>query len=207
MTITTSIGRRSGNHSRSRRWLRRVWTVVSLFVALGSLYMALPASLGGRTTFTMVSGTSMEPVYHTYDLAIVYRGSDPKKGDIVVYRVPKGDPGEGGQVIHRVVGGDADDGYIMQGDNREGPDIWHPQREDVVGTVVVMVPKGGWVMAKFLKMTNLGLIAFGFIIWAVWPRSDDVDKSSPDEGEESSSNEERTGSLAPAADTGRQVLA
>jgi len=156
-----------------RRALGHLRTVVVVAMTVGALYLVLPPSLGGRTTFTMVAGTSMEPTYHTYDLAITYRKSDPVPGDIIVYKVPDGEPGEGRQVIHRITGGDADTGYVTQGDNRSGPDIWHPRRADVVGTVVTMVPKGGLVLSKFLRLGNIGIVALAFVAWAVWPRSDE----------------------------------
>lgn len=116
--------------------------------------------------------------------------------DVIVYRVPEGEPGEGGQVIHRVIGGNADSGYVTQGDNREGPDIWHPRREDVVGTVVVTVPKGGWILAKFLKVTNLGLVALAAIAWALWPRPDE--EAGPDDGESRDAAEGPTEHPVPA---------
>jgi signal peptidase len=182
MTRTTED--MTGDVTPLRRALGHLRTFALVALTVGALYLVLPPSLGGRTTFTMVAGTSMEPTYHTYDLAITWRTSDPEPGDIIVYKVPDGEPGEGRQVIHRVIGGDADDGYVTQGDNRPGPDIWEPRRGDVVGTVVTLIPKGGLFLSKALKIGNIGLVALAFIAWAVWPRPGEDDDETGDEDDD-----------------------
>jgi hypothetical protein len=70
---------------------------------------------------------------------------------------------------------------VTQGDNRPGPDIWHPRRDDVVGTVVTLIPKGGLFLSKLLKIGNIGLVALAFIAWAVWPRPDENADENADE--------------------------
>jgi signal peptidase len=135
--------------------------------------LILPADLGGRVSWVAVSGHSMEPTYHSYDLALTVRTGRAGVGDVIVYRVPEGDPGAGHQVIHRVIGGNAAHGYITQGDNREDPDIWHPRGGDVVGRVVVLIPQGGKVLVALLDLHNLGLVALGLLIWAIWPRPEE----------------------------------
>ena len=140
--------------------------VASLAVTL----LLLPPWLGGRTSLTVVSGSSMEPTYHTYDLALTYRGGDPRVGDVIVYRIPAGDQGAGEQVIHRVIGGDADLGYLTQGDNREGPDQWRPRRADVVGTVLGVVPQGARYLAIAFNLGTLAVVAVVLFGWALWPR-------------------------------------
>ena len=114
----------------------------------------------------------MEPTYHTLDLILTVNTGTPKIGDVIVYRVPAGETGEGKQVVHRITGGTSIGGYITQGDNREGPDEWHPRRRDVVGRMIVLVPHGGRVMLVLLNMHNLGIVAFVLIVWALWPRRD-----------------------------------
>ncbi len=156
-----------------RRWLRRVRAVAGTAGWLVAIAVFLPVGLGGRVSWIEVSGHSMEPTYHTYDLALTVRGGTAKVGDVIVYRVPKGDPGDGHQVIHRVIGGDAAHGYTTKGDNREGPDIWHPRSRDVVGRVVVIVPQGGKFLAVLLNIHNLGIVALALLVWAIWPRPDE----------------------------------
>ena len=164
--------------SRSRTWLRRLRSVLGTALTALALFSVLPAQLGGLMTFTVVSGHSMDPTYHTYDLALTYRSGAAKPGDVIVYRVPEGEPGAGGQVIHRVIGGDGHDGYVTKGDNREGPDIWRPRQQDVVGKVVGIVPQGGKALVMALNVRNLGLVALGFFAWALWPRREPEDSLS-----------------------------
>ncbi|MCU1353680.1 MAG: signal peptidase [Acidimicrobiales bacterium] len=160
--------------SASRRWLGRARTVASVVGTLVCVALFIPTGLGGRVTWIEVSGHSMEPTYHTYDLALTVRVT-PKIGDVIVYRVPAGQPGAGHQVIHRVIGGDAVHGYTTKGDNREGPDIWHPRRGDVIGRVVGIVPQGGRWLARLVDLHNLGLVALALLVWALWPRASDGD--------------------------------
>lgn len=145
-------------------------SLVTAAVSVGVVALMLPPQFGGRITFTIVSGHSMDPTYHTYDLAVTLRSGEPKVGDVIVYRVPEGEPGAGGQVIHRVVGGDPRTGYVTQGDNREGPDVWRPTNKDVVGRVVGIVPQAGRLIVTILNLKNLGLVALGLFTWALWPR-------------------------------------
>jgi signal peptidase len=130
-----------------------------------------PSTLGGATSATIVAGTSMEPTYHTGDLALVRRTDDVAVGDVIVYAVPAGEPGEGRHVIHRVIGGDPVAGWVTQGDNRDRPDIWHPRRTDVVGTVRGVVPQAGTWALRALSPVGLGVAAALLFLWALWPRS------------------------------------
>lgn len=159
-----------GRHHRLGRFAARARWCASTLLTLASFYVALPASLGGRVTYTVVSGRSMEPTYHTYDLAVTGRFREPGVGSVIVYRVPAGEPGAGKQVIHRIVGGDGQTGYVTQGDNRDTVDIWRPRRDDVIGSVVFVVPKGGRVLLAILNPANLGLVALAALAWACVPR-------------------------------------
>lgn len=169
MTSTATTARPSA----ALRWFGRVRSAATLAAAAGVIWLMLPPALGGRTGYVIVAGHSMEPTYHTNDLAITYETSRVEVGDVIVYRVPQGEQGAGAHVIHRVVGGDGVSGYVTQGDNREGPDTWHPDHGDVVGKVVALVPQGGRALAMAFNLGNLGLVALAFLAWALWPRPDE----------------------------------
>ena len=132
---------------RHRLSARRVlgWARTALIIALAAFwFVALrPQVLGGPAGYALVSGTSMNPIYHTGDIVIVHRQAHYRVGEIVAYIVPKGSAGAGAQVIHRLVGGDERKGFIVQGDNRTAPDVWHPRRAEIVGTAWVHIPKAG----------------------------------------------------------------
>ena len=129
-----------------------------LFVALA--YLFLPLALGGHTSYVIVSGTSMEPGLHTGDLVLARPAAHYEPGQTVAYRVPKGEPGEGFMVIHRIVGTNADGTFLVQGDNKQAPDQWHPAATDVVGRRWVMVPQGGrWLLWLRNPIVFGGLVA------------------------------------------------
>lgn len=120
------------------------------------LWVLLPASLGGRTSWTMVVGHSMEPTMYPGDL-VVTRTAHYEIGDVVVYSIPSGTPGEGVKVIHRIVGGDAASGFITLGDNRDIRDPWRPRPADITGEAWRVIPKGGWALAWLRSPLAIGL--------------------------------------------------
>src|SRR5690242_4132724 len=135
--------------SRIRRVLSWI-EIVALLLVVAFWFVALrPQGLGGPASYALVSGTSMLPKYHTGDIVIVHHQSQYKVRDIVAYKVPKGDVGQGAEVIHRIVGGSARTGWIVQGDNRTAPDIWHPKDDLIVGKAWLHIPKAG-VAVKLL---------------------------------------------------------
>lgn len=129
-------------HLRSRR-LAAILAGLPLTIALvGAWFLFLrPVSLGGPAGYLIVAGVSMEPAFHTGDLAITQWRAEYQVGDIVAFSA------EGGLVIHRIVGGDAVQGFTTQGDNRELPDPWRPRPDDIVGASWVCLPGAGNALA------------------------------------------------------------
>ena len=71
-----------------------------LFAGLVVIWIAFaPAKLGGRSSYVMVNGISMEPNYHTGDLVIVHKVPTYQVGDVVTYR----DAILGEYIIHRII--------------------------------------------------------------------------------------------------------
>ena len=141
--------------------------VVALIALLG--YTFWPAPLGGSTSYVIVKGTSMEPKFHTGDLAFVREQDRYKVGDIVAYRIPKGSPAAGNMVIHRIVGFHHG-GYLMKGDNRDTPDGWNPTAHDVVGRYRMLLPLPGMQFWVWIPWIFAGLIGIG-VMWILWPRT------------------------------------
>jgi signal peptidase I len=160
-----------------RRWTG--WALTGAWAAalLALAWLVWPTTLGGRTSVTIVSGSSMEPTYHTGDLALVRRTDEIAVGDVIVYAVPAGEPGEGRHVIHRVVGGSAADGWITRGDNRDRPDIWRPRTTDIVGTVRALVPQGGTWVLRALSPAGLGIAVTILFTWVFWPRDENDERA------------------------------
>ncbi|HXH88186.1 MAG TPA: signal peptidase I [Gaiellaceae bacterium] len=136
----------------------RAWGRASaiLSLALAGAFV-ISQAFGGPVGYVIVSGRSMEPMLHTGDLALVVRRGSYRLGDVVAFRVPQGEPGAGSVVIHRVVGGTAQDGYVTQGDNRDGRDPWRPVTADVVGEMALHVPKLGRIPAFLASPIGVAL--------------------------------------------------
>jgi signal peptidase I len=122
-----------------------------------------PASLGGNAGYVLVSGTSMEPHYHTGDLVLVERKHTYRRGQLIAYRVPKGDAMAGAQVIHRIIGGDAKRGFVVQGDNRTAPDVWRPKPGDIVGAKALRIPNAIVILQYLRSPVFLALLAAAFV--------------------------------------------
>ncbi len=134
----------------SRRLLGWARVALALVLLAGWFQFLRPQGLGGPADDVMVSGTSMLPAMKSGDLVVVTRRSAYAPGDVVAYRVPDADVGAGQQVIHRIIGGSADEGVVLQGDNRTAPDVWRPRPADIVGTEWVRIPHAG-VLLLFVR--------------------------------------------------------
>lgn len=153
--------------SRTLRGIGR-WVAGLLLVAL--LALLWPQSLGGRVAYVRVSGRSMLPTLHEQDLAVVVREPSYRVGDAVAYRVPAGDIAAGAVVIHRVVGGDGVAGFTTRGDALPAVDSWQPRASDVLGRVVLHVPRAGQALAELTRPWALGLLVAGLtVLVTAWP--------------------------------------
>ncbi len=125
------------------------------------LILFWPASLGGDVSYVVVRGVSMEPTLQPGELAVMRTQDGYTPGDVVAYRVPEGEFGAGAVIIHRIVGGNAEDGFVVQGDNKEGPDRWLPKPENIVGKMWFNVPGGGDWFAKLREPLGRGAVVGG----------------------------------------------
>src|SRR5438128_1040476 len=128
---------------RSRR--RQLSSLLAAFVLvlLGAAWMLLaPAQLGGRLTYVIVTGNSMEPTLHYGDLALVRAAPSYQVGDVVLYRHP-----EVGTVIHRIIGRDGDR-FIFKGDHNSWTDSYQPSRDALIGALWIHLPAAGQVVGQ-----------------------------------------------------------
>ena len=95
----------------------------------------------------------MEPALHGGDLVLARRQDTYHLGDIVAFRT------EGGNVIHRIVGGSAEEGFMTQGDNRDGFDQWRPRPKDILGKMWFRIPGGGRVVVLLRSPMVLAALA------------------------------------------------
>lgn len=144
---------------------RRLVKVVVVFAALGSWWFTLaPRSIGGPATYVVVSGTSMQPKYHTGDLVIVHRQPSYRLGEIVAVDV------DGGHVIHRLYSGSASAGWHTKGINKTSPDVWTIPNKDILGSAWVLWRGGGRYLSWLGTPTGrAGLAAILAVLVAAFP--------------------------------------
>lgn len=160
-------------------------------LTLGWVFALRPVGLGGPATYVIVAGRSMEPTHRTGDLVIARTERNYRVGDVVAFRVPDAGTSEGPVVIHRIVGGDADDGYVLQGDNKDEPDIWRPRPNDILGRAWVEVPGVGLVLAAARSPLALAALAAMFAFLAVAATPARRDPSQPTATSRSSADTEQ----------------
>ena len=155
---------------RLRRAAADILVILLIAVAAFAIW---PVRLGGATSYIIIKGTSMEPKFHTGDLAVLRAQDSYRTGDIVAYRIPHGNAGGGHLVIHRIIGR-SHGGFLMQGDNRTTPDSWYPKASDILGKFRLLVPLPGiqfWALMPWVCCAAIGLA----VMWILWPRRQDSD--------------------------------
>lgn len=157
---------------------RLIVDIIALTIIVGLAWLTWPTSLGGDTAYVIVKGTSMEPKFHTGDLAIVRTQDHYGVGDIVAYHIPKGNPGAGHLVIHRIIG-HSHGGFLMKGINRTTPDAFYPKPSDVLGRYHFLIGLPGLGFWALLPWICAALVGVG-VVWIAWPRFEDPDDAPAD---------------------------
>ncbi|MDX9865162.1 MAG: signal peptidase I [Anaerolineaceae bacterium] len=139
--------------------LKRFFHLKTLRAAIGVVIMALawvllvPMQMGGQTSYVIVDGNSMEPVFYKGDLVLLRSQPEYEVRDIVTYKHPNI-----GTVIHRIIGRDLDR-YLLQGDNNDWVDPYEPRRADLTGKYWFHLPGAGKILLAFRQPWILALIA------------------------------------------------
>ncbi len=122
-----------------------------------------PTRIGGRASYVIINGNSMEPGFHRGDLVIVQTASKYEVGDIVTYSDAK----MGAYVIHRIIE-KKQDYFILKGDNNSWIDAYHPTRNEIVGKLWIHIPKLGKTMEWLRVPINMALTIgmFGGVLMA-----------------------------------------
>jgi signal peptidase I len=172
--------------------------VMLLWVVVGLAFFR-PEFLHGPAGYVIVSGTSMEPTFHSHDFIITQRHDVYERGQVIAYRIPDGETGAGALVIHRIVGGSAAIGYQTKGDNRDFTDVWHPKPKDIIGSAVVKVPVLGDVFSYFKTLMGISTVAAFTALFLLWPdKKDEEETPDPPEAGEGASPPDP---VAPASDS------
>lgn len=155
-TSPVSFGPLAGSRAR-----RSPISGAFLIVLLALAWMALaPVQVGGRASYVIVNGNSMEPVYSKGDLVVTHEKDEYRKGDIAAYLHP-----DIGPVIHRVVGTEGER-FVFRGDNNTWLDSHQPAESEFIGKAWVHIPYVGkllgWLrgpMVMAVLAGTMGVIA------------------------------------------------
>jgi signal peptidase I len=114
-------------------------TVAAAAVLACAVWLLWPSSLGGRATYVVTHGVSMEPGFHTDDLAILHPSATYGVGDVAAYHSDTLHT----VVLHRIHAVNPDGGLVFKGDNNAWLDPDHPVKSQVLGRLWLRIPEGG----------------------------------------------------------------
>lgn len=118
-----------------------------------------PQRWGGDMTYVITSGTSMQPGFQAGDLAVLRSAGDYETGDVAAYYSH-----EIKQIVmHRVVD-DEGGAYRFQGDNNDFVDPDLVTDEQMLGRLVLRVPRVGQLLAWFADPLHLGIAAVALVL-------------------------------------------
>ena len=130
----------------------------ALLLTAGAFWLFLaPPKIGGQATYVVTSGISMEPSFHTGDLAIVRPAAHYRVGEVVAYHSSLLHV----TVLHRIIA-IREGRYFFKGDNNNFVDPTHPTRSALVGALWVHVPHGG-VVLHWLHSPVTAAVLCGFV--------------------------------------------
>ena len=140
---------------RPRRISKLLASALGL-IALGFVWFYLaPTPLGGSTTYVVTHGISMEPRFHTGDLAIVRSQSTYHVGEIVAYHSNMLHT----IVLHRIVGREGNR-YIFKGDNNHFIDPERPLASQLIGALWIHIPGAGVRLQTIRSPAVMGGLIF-----------------------------------------------
>ena len=139
-----------------RRFRSGIITATLIALAAAAWLFLAPTRIGGSTTYVITSGISMEPHFHTGDLALVRPTDRYRVGEVVAYHSSALHV----VVLHRIVA--IHDGhYTFKGDNNSFLDPVRPTRAQLIGVLWVHLPQGGRVL-KFIHSPVTAAVLCGF---------------------------------------------
>jgi signal peptidase I len=146
---------------RPRR-IRKILSPALGLIILGAVWFYLaPTQLGGSATYVVTHGTSMEPRFHTGDLAVVRSQSSYHVGEVVAYHSHKLHT----IVLHRIIGR-AGDRYIFKGDHNDFVDPEHPLAGQLIGALWIHIPGAGVRLQSIRSPAVMaGLIFLGILLF------------------------------------------
>lgn len=129
---------------------RRATLAVAILIALLAAAVATVLSVTGARLF-VIETASMAETAPVGTLVVAHPLDVYAVGDVVTFVV------DGRTVTHRIVG--VEDGrFITQGDLNGSPDAWQLQPEQIVGTVIAIVPGLGFLLKAAPVLFLAGIV-------------------------------------------------
>ena len=126
-------------------------------LAVGWFFLG-PAQLGGGTSYAIIVGSSMEPLLHRGDLALVRESGTYRPGDVVLYDSTL----LGSKVLHRIERVE-NRRLVLKGDNNDLVDPERPAETEVIGKLWLHVPVVGRISAWLRQPLHASLLV-GFAV-------------------------------------------
>ncbi len=147
---------------RTRHTTKLVSSGLAL-IALACLWLFFaPTGLGGSATYVVTDGVSMEPRFHSGDLALVRSQGSYHVGEIVAYHSKVFHT----IVLHRIIGRSGDR-YVFKGDHNNFVDFEHPAGSQLIGALWLHVPAAGGRLQSIRSPALVGmLVALGTLLFA-----------------------------------------
>jgi signal peptidase I len=137
-----------------RHPLKKLLATTLGIIVLGCMWFYLaPAPLGGSTTYVVTHGVSMEPHFHTGDLAVVRSQSSYHVGEVVAYHNKELHT----IVLHRIIGR-AGNRYIFKGDNNDFIDFEHPAASQLIGALWFHIAGAGATVQSIRSPALVGIL-------------------------------------------------
>jgi signal peptidase I len=145
-----------------RHLLKKLLASALGLIVLGCIWFYFaPTTLGGSTSYVVTHGISMEPLFHTGDLAIVRGQPRYRVGEIVAYHNKMLHV----IALHRIVGREGER-YIFKGDNNNFIDPEHPRASQLIGALWIHIRGGGTILQTISSPARVGLlIALGMLLF------------------------------------------
>jgi signal peptidase I len=145
-----------------RHLLKKLLASALGLIVLGCIWFYFaPTTLGGSTNYVVTHGISMEPLFHTGDLAIVRSQPRYRVGEIVAYHNKMLHV----VALHRIVGREGER-YIFKGDNNNFIDPEHPRASQLIGALWIHIRGGGTTLESISSPARVGLlIALGMLLF------------------------------------------
>jgi signal peptidase I len=127
-------------------------------------------SFTGVVKARIVLTGSMAPAINTGDVIFTTPVSrkTPVIGDVIAYQAKRFNGDSVAVFSHRIVGGDMQSGFIVKGDRNKTPDTQRPQRGDILGVVIFVIPYiGNLLTPKALFLLVPCIFGFWLILDAM----------------------------------------